>query len=42
MQISIFVIPLNVLAGWVLDMPMTLNFHAFETVVVAGGVAART
>merc|ERR1740121_215771 len=33
-QISIFVIPLNILAGWFLDKPMTLNFHIFETVLL--------
>lgn len=33
-QISIFVIPLNVIAGWFMDKPMTLNFHIFETVVL--------
>lgn len=33
-QISIFVIPLNVVAGWVMDKPMTLNFHVFETVIL--------
>eukprot|EP00405_Crypthecodinium_cohnii_P013854 CAMPEP_0206445278 /NCGR_PEP_ID=MMETSP0324_2-20121206/15414_1 /ASSEMBLY_ACC=CAM_ASM_000836 /TAXON_ID=2866 /ORGANISM="Crypthecodinium cohnii, Strain Seligo" /LENGTH=478 /DNA_ID=CAMNT_0053913465 /DNA_START=99 /DNA_END=1535 /DNA_ORIENTATION=+ len=33
-QISIFVIPLNVLAGWAMDKPMTLNFHVFETVIL--------
>ncbi|CAE7613385.1 CAX3 [Symbiodinium natans] len=30
-QISVFVIPLCVVLGWMLDKPMTMNFHFFET-----------
>uniref|UniRef100_A0A6U6P4V1 Sodium/calcium exchanger membrane region domain-containing protein n=1 Tax=Zooxanthella nutricula TaxID=1333877 RepID=A0A6U6P4V1_9DINO len=33
-QISIFVIPLNVLLGSAMHEPMTLNFHIFETTVL--------
>jgi len=31
-QIAIFVIPLCVMMGWWMDQPMSLNFHAFETI----------
>jgi len=30
-QISVFVIPLCVVIGWLMDKPMTMNFHFFET-----------
>jgi len=30
-QISVFVIPLCVVLGWILNKPMTMNFHFFET-----------
>lgn len=30
-QISVFVIPLCVVIGWMMDKPMTMNFHFFET-----------
>lgn len=30
-QISVFVIPLCVVIGWMMDKPMTMNFHIFET-----------
>jgi Ca2+:H+ antiporter len=30
-QIAIFVVPLLVLIAWSIDMPLTLNFHPFET-----------
>jgi len=33
-QISLLVIPLCVMIGWVLDKPMTMNFHIFETAVL--------
>eukprot|EP00442_Polarella_glacialis_P009911 CAMPEP_0115090796 /NCGR_PEP_ID=MMETSP0227-20121206/25674_1 /TAXON_ID=89957 /ORGANISM="Polarella glacialis, Strain CCMP 1383" /LENGTH=480 /DNA_ID=CAMNT_0002482073 /DNA_START=151 /DNA_END=1593 /DNA_ORIENTATION=+ len=33
-QISVFVIPLVVVYGWILDKPMTMNFHVFETAVM--------
>mmetsp|Transcript_108348 Transcript_108348/g.258547 ORF Transcript_108348/g.258547 Transcript_108348/m.258547 type:complete len:550 (-) Transcript_108348:60-1709(-) len=30
-QISVFVIPLCVVIGWIVQKPMTMNFHIFET-----------
>jgi len=30
-QISVFVIPLCVVIGWIMHKPMTMNFHFFET-----------
>lgn len=33
-QISVFVIPLCVIIGWIFDKPMTMNFHFFETSVL--------
>lgn len=30
-QISMFVIPFSVVAGWMMGQPMDLNFHLFET-----------
>lgn len=33
-QISIFVMPLLVLAGWIVDVPLDLNFHPFPTAVL--------
>lgn len=38
LQIALFVAPLLVLAGWVLDQPMDLNFNPFELVAVAVAV----
>ena len=34
LQIALFVAPILVLAGWVLDQPMDLNFNPFELVAV--------
>lgn len=31
LQISLFVTPFMVLFGWLIDVPMTLNFSTFET-----------
>lgn len=31
LQISLFVTPFMVLVGWIIDVPMTLNFSTFET-----------
>jgi len=33
-QISLFVIPVVVIVGWIIDQPLTLDFHTFETVVL--------
>lgn len=33
-QIALCVVPFTVLAGWCMDVPMTLDFHAFSTVVM--------
>ncbi len=33
-QIALFVIPLVTLVGWMIDQPLTLDFHTFETVVL--------
>jgi Ca2+:H+ antiporter len=33
-QISLFVIPLCVIIGWGMDVPMDLDFHPMETVSV--------
>lgn len=38
MQISLFVAPVLVLAGWILGQPMDLNFNPFELVAVAVSV----
>ncbi|WP_204142020.1 calcium/proton exchanger [Halomicronema sp. CCY15110] len=38
MQIALFVAPILVLAGWLLDEPMDLNFDALELVAVAVAV----
>lgn len=34
MQIALFCIPVLVLASWVLDVPLSLNFQPFETGVL--------
>lgn len=34
LQISLFVTPFMVLVGWAIDVPMTLNFATFETVIM--------
>ena len=34
MQIALFVIPLCVVVGWIIDKPMDLDFHIFETVTL--------
>lgn len=34
LQISLFVTPFMVLVGWLIDVPMTLNFSAFETAIL--------
>lgn len=34
LQIALFVTPFMVLAGWVIDVPMTLNFSTFETAML--------
>jgi Ca2+:H+ antiporter len=31
-QISLFVVPVCVVAGWIMDVPMTLAFNAFEAI----------
>jgi len=33
-QISLLVIPLCVMIGWLFNQPMTMNFHIFETAVL--------
>lgn len=33
-QIALFVVPFTVLAGWVMEQPMTLDFHVFAAVVL--------
>jgi len=33
LQIALFVTPFMVIVGWIIDQPMTLHFHTFETVV---------
>jgi Ca2+:H+ antiporter len=33
-QIAVGVIPLVVMAGWVIDQPLTLFFGSFETIVL--------
>jgi len=38
LQIALFVAPVLVLAGWVLDQPMDLNFNPFELVAVVVSV----
>lgn len=38
LQIALFVAPVLVLAGWVLDKPMNLDFNPFELVAVAVSV----
>ncbi|NDJ21669.1 calcium/proton exchanger [Nostoc sp. B(2019)] len=38
MQIALFVAPVLVIAGWVMDQPMDLNFHPFELVAVVVSV----
>lgn len=38
LQIALFVAPVLVLAGWVFDQPMDLNFNPFELVAVAVAV----
>ncbi|ASC73082.1 Ca(2+) H(+) antiporter [Halomicronema hongdechloris C2206] len=38
LQIALFVAPVLVLAGWLLDQPMDLNFNPFELVAVAVSV----
>ena len=38
LQIALFVAPVLVLAGWVLDKPMDLDFNAFELVAVGVSV----
>ncbi|KAG9416184.1 hypothetical protein AC1031_000583 [Aphanomyces cochlioides] len=37
-QISLFVVPVTVLAGWLLDQPMTLAFPTFEAVTYVTSV----
>lgn len=32
LQIALFVTPFLVILGWIVDVPMTLDFHTFETV----------
>jgi len=32
-QIALFVVPFSVIIGWIYDVPMTLNFQAFDTTV---------
>mmetsp|Transcript_25310 Transcript_25310/g.70778 ORF Transcript_25310/g.70778 Transcript_25310/m.70778 type:complete len:454 (-) Transcript_25310:226-1587(-) len=38
-QIAFFVVPILVLSGWWMDIPFTLNFHVFETIVLFASVA---
>ncbi|MBD1861911.1 MULTISPECIES: calcium/proton exchanger [Trichocoleus] len=38
LQIALFVAPVLVLAGWLMDQPMDLNFNPFELVAVAVAV----
>ncbi|KAG1891475.1 calcium proton exchanger [Suillus subluteus] len=33
-QIACFVVPLLVIVGWIVDQPLTLHFHNFETIVL--------
>lgn len=32
-QISLFVVPLTVLVGWITDRPMTINYPSFEIIL---------
>lgn len=32
-QIALFVVPFSVIVGWIYDVPMSLNFQAFDTTV---------
>ena len=34
MQIALLVTPIVVLTGWIIDVPMSLQFSVFETVVL--------
>ena len=38
LQIALFVAPVLVITGWVINQPMDLNFNPFELVAVAGSV----
>ncbi|KAG2147283.1 Sodium/calcium exchanger protein-domain-containing protein [Suillus cothurnatus] len=33
-QIACFVVPLLVIVGWIVDQPLTLHFHNFETIIL--------
>ncbi len=33
-QIALFVVPFTVIAGWILQVPMTLEFSIFESAVL--------
>jgi Ca2+:H+ antiporter len=33
-QIACFVVPLLVIIGWIIDQPLTLHFHNFETIIL--------
>jgi len=37
-QIALFVIPLVTLIGWIIGVPLTLDFHPFETVLLISSV----
>jgi len=37
-QIALFVIPLVTLVGWMMNQPLTLDFHRFETVLLISSV----
>ena len=38
LQISLFVTPFLVILGWMMDVPMSLQFHQFETIVLTMSV----
>jgi Ca2+:H+ antiporter len=42
LQISLFVTPFMVLVGWIIDVPMSLYFSTFETVIAFGSVLITT
>jgi len=41
-QIALFVLPAVVLVGWIVDKPMSLNFHQFETATLFLSVVTVT
>eukprot|EP00127_Corallochytrium_limacisporum_P005413 Clim_evm25s204 gene=Clim_evmTU25s204 len=41
-QIALLVVPLTVVMGWIIDVPMTLNFELFETTIMLVSVLIVT